>query len=184
MGIHTLEVGAFNLGHNVCRTSSTREMIILLLSIFIISKTFCGYESFHFTGSKYLSEEKFSRELKSRYDLILKKWTFASDNTIDLDAYVFTDQQMTLDSSFENLSPNPQGIFSNIDVKYFNWGILAIFGLYGAIFWDWGKVHGFKLKTKVGFNKISMQVGQIKYLTQLLQDPFPASDYAYELGTH
>ena len=110
-----------------------------------------AYESVKFTGINYISEEQFSRVLKSRYDLIQKKWSFRPDNTIELEAYSFEKNATEQLYNFENSTPAASSFFNEAKVQYINWGLPVGFALYGAVFWDWGQVHNFRTRDEGWF---------------------------------
>ncbi len=127
---------------------------ILLITIFLHNSLFAStINEVTIKGQDFPNEEAFSRKLKADYDIIQKRWTYLDGKTIQLDAYHLNkgDTPMPVEFKFEG---EQKTHFLNKDnIKYINYGIPITFIAYGALFWDWGKVNGFKLRDEGWFSK-------------------------------
>jgi len=131
---------------------------IFLLTISLLqlnSTTSWSYEYKKFLAKDYPNELVFSKKLQEKYDFIAKDWSFPDDKTIELNAYYFPKKEaQEIPASFQyknNLKAN--NVLNNSNVNYINIGIPLLFATYGALFWDWGKISGFRTKDEGWFGK-------------------------------
>lgn len=107
-------------------------------------------EEVEFTGKNYPSEKIFSRELKSKYDLIEKDLLNSSDEEIKFKAIV-VDKSPSIQQEFTYQGETKAKTLNEDNIKYINYGVPLAFAAYGAIFWDWGKVSGFRMRDEGWF---------------------------------
>lgn len=72
-------------------------------------------------------------------------------------------------------SPNK----SESNLKYLPLGVPVVFGLYGAIFWDWGKVHAFRWRDEGWFQKDTYSGGADKLSHAYFHFLFSRMSYSF-----
>jgi hypothetical protein len=95
------------------------------------------------------TEEYFSRQLKSDYDFIQKRWISIDEKSIKLEVYNLGN--ISIPSEFTFTGPREKTLINKDNIKYFNYGAPIAFVAYGALFWDWGKGSGFNFKDEGWF---------------------------------
>jgi hypothetical protein len=129
-----------------------KKRLQILMAAIIISQSFAA-ETIIFKGSNYPNEDTFSRELKSKYDLIEKKWTFPNQQTMLLETYYLGPKDKIESTEFKFQETFNENFLNKKNIAYINWGIPTAFALYGILFWDWGKIKKFKTRDEGWFEK-------------------------------
>lgn len=124
---------------------------LVLLILNIIFSNLYAWVNVDFIGKNYPDEKTLSRELKSKYSLIENKLISSSENEIKFQ-FISTHDIPADQRELTYQGPVNNSIFHEKNIKYINYGVPALFGLYGILFWDWGRVSGFRMRDEGWFS--------------------------------